>query len=447
MAYGMAFIRSIVQYCTPRTRSRYPKMFLMIAAVMFIVLRFVYKQVFIADSGIVDLSKIEIVQQEDSNHPHITSSFAARTPGKNEKKKQQFDPMSDQKFFRNVTATVNKACNFSLSNPYVYFNKEPCCEYGSDKSLEELCGQVNETTLGNKTPLGDLCTCIDFMACKMAIVTGISSDHYSEVQDGIASAQIFHPNTPIIVLDLGLEDKEVRQLNSLRHVKLVSFPFEKYPSHVKTVTNYAWKALGIYNALQEYEIVFWMDASVRIRAPLTDKLLHDLQVFPFRAEKLNYFYDAAYTYDSTYKRFGVTRREMSRKSQVQGGFHLSRNCSFLHRYLYDEYVQCSLDKDCIHPPNSTVICPKLGLFPPEGGPYPEEIPNLGCFRYDQSILTVLVYKNFNITEDAPCLASMSYTVVVYRLPTHCFNSIIIITELEHGLIYRTFSFLSSLFSF
>ena len=256
----MAFIRNIVRYCTPRSRTRYPKIFLMIT-VMFIVSRFVYKQVLTVDTTIVDLSKVETAQQEDSNHPH-TSSSAPGTPAKDEIKEQQFNPMSDQKFFRNVTATVNKNCSFSLSNPYVYFNKEPCCEYGRDKSLEELCGQVNETTLGNKAPLGDLCTCVDFMACKMVIVTGISSDHHSEVQDGIASAQIFHPNTNIIVLNLGLEDEEVRQLNSLRNVKVVKFPFEKYPPHVKTVTNYAWKALGIYNALHEYEIVFWMDASV-----------------------------------------------------------------------------------------------------------------------------------------------------------------------------------------
>ena len=120
--------------------------------------------------------------------------------------------------------------------------------------------------------------------------------------------------------------------------------------------------MAVYNALQKYEIVFWMGASVRIRAPLSERLLHDLQVFPFRAEVLKYFYDAAYTYDSTYERFGVTRREMSRKSQVQGGFHLSRNCSFLHQYLYDEYVQCVLDKDCIHPPNSTVYCPRKCHF-------------------------------------------------------------------------------------
>ena len=251
----MATIRRIGRYCTPRTWIWFAKMFLM-TTVMFIVSYFVYKHVFTADTGIVSLFRIKIEQQEGSIHPNPSSSTAGKaTPSKkiiiqqedsihqsppssapdsvilskNETKEQQFNPMSDQTFFRNVTATLNKNCQFTLSNPYVYFNKEPCCEYGRDKSLEELCGQVNETTLGNKTPLGDLCTCIDFMACKMVIMTGISSNHNSEAQDGIASAQTFHPNTTIIVLNLGLKDKEVRQLNSLRNVKVVRYPFEKYP--------------------------------------------------------------------------------------------------------------------------------------------------------------------------------------------------------------------------
>ena len=339
----MATIRSIVRYLTPHTWIRYATVFLVIN-VVFIVLKLVYKQVPSADTGIIHVSNIKTVQEEDSIHPNPSSSAPGNvTLPKNEAKEQQLNPMSDRKFFRNVSAIFNMSCQFTLSNFYVYFNKEPCCEYGRDKSLEELCGQVNKTTLGNKTPL-DLCTCVDFMACKMVIVTAISSNHYSEVQDVIASAQIFHPNTTIIVHNLGLEDEEVRQLTSLHNVKVVRFLFKEYPPHVRTLKNFAWKVLTVYNALQKYEIVIWMDASVRIRAPLTERLLHDLQIFPFRAEVLKYFYDAAYTYDSTYERFGVTRREMSRKSQVKGTLHLSRNCSFLHHFLYDEYVQCVLDK-------------------------------------------------------------------------------------------------------
>ena len=417
----MATTRSRVRYWTPRTWIWYAIVFLMIA-VVFMVSKLVYRRVITADTGIFHVSNIEIVQEKDSIHSNPSSSAPDNVNlPKTDTKQQQLNPMSDRKFFRNVTAIYNVRCQFTLSNPYVYFNKEPCCEYGRDKSLEELCGQVNITTLGNKTPLGDLCTCVDFMACKLVIMTGISSNHFSEVQDGIASAQTFHPNATIIVLNLGLEEEEVRELTYLSNVKVVRFPFEEYPPHVKTLKNYAWKVLGVYNALQEYEIVLWMDASVRIREPLTESLLHELQVFPFRGEALKYFYDAAYTYDSTYKRFEVTRREMSRKSQVQGTFHLSRNCSFLHQNLYDEYVQCVLDEDCIHPPNSTVHCPKWFSFPPEGGPYPEEIPNGGCFRYDQSILTILVYRNFNITEDAPSIASLNHTLVIYKFPTQCFT--------------------------
>ena len=355
----MATIRSSVRYWIPRTWIRYAIVFLMIA-VVFVVSQFVYKQVLTADTRIVNVSNIKIVQEKDSIHPNPSSSAPGNVTLP--KKEQQLNPMSDRKFFRNVTAIFNVSCQFTLSSLYVYFNKASCCEYGRDKSLEELCGQVNITTLGNKTPLGDLCTCVDFMACKMVIMTGISSNHFSEVQDGIASAQTFHPNATIMVLNLGLEDEEVRQLTSLRNVKVVRFPFEEYPPHVKTLKNYAWKVLGVYNALQKYKIVFWMDASIRIRAPLTERLLHDLQDFPFRAEVLKYFYDAAYTYDSTYKRFGVTRREMSRKSQVQSGFHLSRSCSFLHQNLMMIMCSVSLTKiaSILHIPQ--FIAQRLCLF-------------------------------------------------------------------------------------
>ena len=170
----MATIRSIVRYLTSRTWIRYPTVFLVIT-VVFIVLKLVYKQVPTADNRIVDVSNTEIVQEEDSIHPNLSGSAPGNvTLPKNEAKEQQLNPMSDRKFFRNASAIFNMSCQFTLLNFYVYFNKERCCEYGRAKSLEELCGQVNETTLGNKTPLGDLCTCVEFMACKMVIVTGIS---------------------------------------------------------------------------------------------------------------------------------------------------------------------------------------------------------------------------------------------------------------------------------
>ena len=173
--------------------------------------------------------------------------------------------------------------------------------------------------------------------------------------------------------------------------------------------NYAWKVLAVYNALHEYEIVFWMDTSVRIIAPLTDKPLHDLQVFPFRGEANNH-YDAAYTYDSTYKRFGVTRREMSRR----------------YTKFEEPYTFLVTALSCIN--ISMMIMYSVSLTK-------IEIPNAGCFMYDQSILTVLVYRNFNITKDALCIASLHDSLAVKRSPTQCFN-------IQHCLNNRTSNLLS-----
>ena len=336
------------------------------------------------------------------------------------------EPFANSKF----QVTINLAnCpkDFKLSNTKPYFNKENCCLRGQYKSLVELCGEVNETTLGNKTVrVGDgvsasSCTCIDFMACKTVALTAASSNHHSELQDAIASVQNFHPNMKIIVYNLGLLDCEVKHLNKMHNVEVARFPFDQYPSHVGKLMNYAWKIFAINKTLQVHEIVFWMDASVRLNAPLTDKVLHDLQAFPFRGELLYPFYDAAVSYDSTYKWFGVTRRLMSRKSQVQGTMQFLRNSPFLHKRIYKEMVRCALDTECIDPLDSSPFCSQKVYFFEDEDELPEEIPNCKCFRYDQSALTILIHREFNVTRNTPYVASLSYTLNVHREYTHCFT--------------------------
>ena len=336
-------------------------------------------------------------------------------------------PTSKAKFEVTINHGILANCpkNFKLSNTKPYFNKEICCLRGQYKSLVELCGKVNETTLGNKTVrVGDgsssSCTCIDFMACKTVALTAVSSNHHSELQDAIASVQNFHPNMKIIVYNLGLHDCEVKHLNTMHNVEVVRFPFDQYPSHVSKVINYAWKILAINKTLQEHEIVFWMDSSVRLKAPFTDRVLHDLQAFPFRGTMVHPFYDAAVSYDSTYRWFGVTRRLMSRKSQVLGTMQFLRNSPFLHKRIYQEMIRCALDTECIDPLFSWPYCLRKAYYLEDEDDLPEEIPNSKCFRYDQSALTILIHREFNVTGNTHFVASLFYTLHIQREYTHCF---------------------------
>ena len=317
-------------------------------------------------------------------------------------------------------------CDDSLSkwiiNLQPYFNKEACCKYAQNKSLPELCGEVNETTLGNRSLSSPACSCIDFMACKTVALTGISSDHYDEVQDAIASVQNFHPDMEIFMYDLGLKPCEVEHFNSLHNVKVIEFPFEHFPPYVRHLKNFAWKILGIHAMLQEHEIVFWMDASVRLYRPVTDKVLYDLQVFPHRAEMHWSNYDGMYSYDSTYKWFGVTRAQMGKKGQVEGGKQFLRNCTFLYHKIYNELLECAKDHLCIEPPGHTMRCTELTPDKhPSAVTRPEDVPNRECFRYDQSALTIVLHKHFNLNASSRPVRSLRETLGVHRQYTTCYT--------------------------
>ena len=53
-----------------------------------------------------------------------------------------------------------------------------------------------------------------------------------------------------------------------RNVEVRRFPFDSYPPHVQDVTNYAFKALAIAEALKTHRVVLWMDSGLELRAPV-----------------------------------------------------------------------------------------------------------------------------------------------------------------------------------
>jgi hypothetical protein len=308
-----------------------------------------------------------------------------------------------------------------------YFNKEACCKYAQNKSLPELCGEVNETTLGNRSLSSPACSCIDFMACKTVALTGISSDHYREVHDAIASVQNFHPDMKILVYDLGLYQCEVKHLNSLHNVKVITFPFQLYPEYVRHLQSYAWKIFGIHAILQKHEIVFWMDASVRLYRPVTDKVLHDLQAFPYRAEMIGGYYDGLFTYDATYEWFGVTRAQMGKKLQIESGKQFLRNSPFLYDKIYNELLKCARDPSCLEPEGHRLVCDlielpkKIHKIKTTTNMRPEDVQNANCFRYDQSALTIVLHKYFNLTLSSRPVSTFQETLHVWRHYTTCYS--------------------------
>ena len=327
-----------------------------------------------------------------------------------------------------VPPIISVDCSdLQVNNFSPYWNKKHCCQEAATQTLPELCGEINATTLGKKSHVPG-CTCIDFMACKTVVLTATSTNHYWESLDAIASVQNMMPDVKIIMMDLGMWKSQRNQIQRLRNVEVISFPFEAFPPHVKKLDTYAWKHLSIQMMLSKYEIVSYMDASVRLTRPLVDLLLPDLQKFPLRVY-VNGFFDGAYTMDETYDYLGVTRKQMSKRYQKEGTFQLYRNCSLLHERILSPLVDCALHKECIAPAGgSPYYC--------SAEKYQEQVQDIdnidvienvgymyGCHRYDQSAITCVLEREFQIPNDSPLVeaARVSETRVIWRYVSKCFT--------------------------
>ena len=310
-----------------------------------------------------------------------------------------------------------------VGNPTPYRNKERCCREAEAKHLPELCGQVNASAIGNESQV-QACTCLDFMACKTVVLTAASSNHWIESLDGIGSVQNIMPDMKIIMMDIGLTEEQVEQLQRLRNVEIRKFPFDTYPPHVKDLMKYAWKPLAIQRTLLEYEIVFWMDASLRIKRPLMDIVIPDLQKFPVRV-KTNGYYDGAFTRDETYKFVGITRKQVGKHIQMQGNVQMYRNCSFVHERVVSPLVDCALHEECIAPSRSSPFGCNFDRYKEQVKQIDtiEEVAYMGCHRFDQSALTAVLYREFHFPNDHYVVdpAGYSETIVVWRNPTKCFT--------------------------
>ena len=129
--------------------------------------------------------------------------------------------------WRSGTATVETRKLMMSATQLTSISKSAnCCVLINEKNLQLLCNEPRRDLPANA---GMGCTCADYLYCRLAVVTVISSNHFEEVQDMIHSAQKYAPNAKIFVYDLGLKEHERKNLSEHCYVEVRSFPFDKYP--------------------------------------------------------------------------------------------------------------------------------------------------------------------------------------------------------------------------
>ena len=115
-----------------------------------------------------------------------------------------------------------------LLNPIPYRNKKHCGQEAEKRTLPELCGELNASSIRNDSRV-EGCTCTDLMACKAIVLTAASSNHWLQSLDAIASVQNVMPDMKIIMMDLGMSAEQVEQLQHLHNVEVRNSPLT--PSH------------------------------------------------------------------------------------------------------------------------------------------------------------------------------------------------------------------------
>ena len=206
----------------------------------------------------------------------------------------------------------------------------------------------------------------------------------------VASVQKFLPNTKLIVYNIGLTNDERKTVSTYCNVELRRFPFELYPPHVKELLTYAWKPIMHRDVAEEYEVILYGDASMRLKGNFKDTMLPLLQTFPYVAGPLHSIPIISMIHEGMLDYLKVSRQEVADVliHTIQGGIHTTWATQQIKEKLIKYWVDCALHPACIAPPGAGLSgCNFIKLLTNPG-------EYIGCHRFDQSALNVILYREF-----------------------------------------------------
>ncbi|KAJ8018567.1 hypothetical protein HOLleu_43377 [Holothuria leucospilota] len=260
----------------------------------------------------------------------------------------------------------------------------------NDTELNEIGSKKIPTTKGEETTIIDIDKVqlpINILYEKLTLVTCFSQNHFQEGLGFIGSAQHQMPNKTIIVYDLGLNEDARKMIRSLCNVRLRQFPFENYPVHLKRLHTFGFKATIINLALNEFGVIYYGDASIRFKKSLLELLpacvghhgfLGQIRCFDPKVphdSKNGCYHDYHLTRNEMYAKIGVNKTDYYNANYsspaLSGGLMLVVNSTTVQSKIMKPWLRCSMDVTCIAPNGA----------------------NLGNHRFDQSALSLTVFKN------------------------------------------------------
>ena len=225
----------------------------------------------------------------------------------------------------------------------------------------------------------------------LVILTAFSDNHFEEAKDMIASMQTCLPDKKIIVYDLGLSSKKKEEVRKYCNVELRSFPFENYKqSHMKKLSSYAWKPIIVKLVSQEYDVIMYGDASLRMKTCKMSKALDHLlkypllDLYPITLRAIEFTHDGM----MEYLQYPKHRKDIAQLQSLQSGGFLIWANSVMQEKLIEPWLDCALHQECIAPKGSKLW--PCHFTKVHDGHY------IGCHRYDQSALNLILAREFGV---------------------------------------------------
>ncbi len=208
---------------------------------------------------------------------------------------------------------------------------------------------------------------------KINIITAADSSHFQTSKQLILSIQKYEKGINIIFYDLGLSGSELKEIMTLG-LDYKKFEFDKYPSFMKLsepdAGAYAWKPQIISSELKESDnLVIWMDAGNVLTSDLK-KIRSIIKQFGFYSPLSN-GYVKQWTHTTTLNELNV-QSTIHKKRMLNAAIIGLDPQNKKTQYLVKKWSDLSLNKELILPKGA----------------------GKKNHRWDQSLLTILFYKNY-----------------------------------------------------
>lgn len=221
------------------------------------------------------------------------------------------------------------------------------------------------------------------------VLTGASGNHYLESLEMLESLNTVvrseYRNLQVFYYDLGLEPKQLEEVKMRCNCTVLTFPFEKFPPHVRRLKGYCWKPLAIKMMLQIRPFVMWMDASIQFQKSDLDQLFMQAKQYGIMMYH-NVWTFPAHVHQDTFNFLQEPPCLYQNFTEYHAGLILlHRGHNTVKNYVIDPWVKCALIEECMktkHEEKDLLRCQSHKIFH-------------SCHRFDQAVVSLLIFRLFH----------------------------------------------------